>query len=63
MSEFMDAVSSQAFMQNAILGGFLASVACGVVGSYVVVNRIGYLAENERDQRFTTRFDSRAFRP
>jgi len=31
-------------MQNAIIGGILASVACGVVGSYVVVKRIGYLA-------------------
>ena len=44
MSNFIDAVSSQAFMQNAIFGGILASVACGVVGSYVVVKRIGYLA-------------------
>ena len=44
MSSFFDAVSSQAFMQNAIIGGILASVACGVVGSYVVVKRIGYLA-------------------
>ena len=44
MSSFFDAVSSQAFMQNAIVGGILASVACGVVGSYVVVKRIGYLA-------------------
>ena len=44
MSSFIDAVSSQAFMQNAILGGILSSVACGVVGSYVVVKRIGYLA-------------------
>ena len=44
MNNFIDAVSSQAFMQNAIFGGILASVACGVVGSYVVVKRIGYLA-------------------
>ena len=44
MSSFFDAVSSQAFIQNAIVGGILASVACGVVGSYVVVKRIGYLA-------------------
>ena len=41
MSSFFDAVSSQAFMQNAIVGGILASVACGVVGSYVVVKRMG----------------------
>ena len=44
MSSFIDAVSTQAFMQNAIIGGILASIACGVVGSYVVVKRIGYLA-------------------
>lgn len=44
MSSFFDAISSHAFMQNAIIGGVLASVACGVVGSYVVVKRIGYLA-------------------
>ncbi len=31
-------------MQNAIVGSILASVACGVIGSYVVVKRIGYLA-------------------
>ena len=44
MNSFIDAISSQVFMQNAIIGGILASVACGVVGSYVVVKRIGYLA-------------------
>jgi len=44
MSNFIDAVSTQEFMQNAIFGGILASIACGVVGSYVVVKRIGYLA-------------------
>ncbi len=31
-------------MQNAIAGGILASIACGAIGSYVVVKRIGYLA-------------------
>jgi len=31
-------------MQNAIAGGILASVACGAIGSYVVVKKIGYLA-------------------
>ena len=31
-------------MQNALAGGLLASVACGAIGSYVVVKRIGYLA-------------------
>ena len=31
-------------MQNALMGGILASLACGIIGSYVVVKRIGYLA-------------------
>ena len=44
MSSFLEAVSTQTFMQNALMGGILASVACGIIGSYVVVKRIGYLA-------------------
>jgi zinc transport system permease protein len=44
MSGFLDALSNHAFLQNALLGGVLASVACGVMGTYVVVKRIGYLA-------------------
>ena len=44
MSTFLEAVTTQPFMQNALMGGVLASVACGAIGSYVVVKRIGYLA-------------------
>ena len=44
MSSFLEAVSTQTFMQNALMGGILASIACGIIGSYVVVKRIGYLA-------------------
>jgi zinc transport system permease protein len=32
------------FMQNALAAGLLASVACGVIGSLVVVNRLVFLA-------------------
>jgi len=32
------------FMQNALLAGVLASVACGIIGSLVVVNRMVFLA-------------------
>lgn len=32
------------FMQNAIMAGLLASVACGVIGSLVTVNRLVFLA-------------------
>lgn len=44
MSEFIAAVSSQTFMQYALAGGMLASLACGIIGPYVVVMRLGLLA-------------------
>jgi zinc transport system permease protein len=44
MNTFLEALISQPFLQNALFGGLLASVACGVAGSYVVVRRIGYIA-------------------
>lgn len=37
-------VLSYPFMQHAILAAFLCSVACGVIGSLVVLNRLAYLA-------------------
>jgi len=39
-----DALWSDASLQRALLAGLLASIACGVIGSYVVVMRLGYLA-------------------
>lgn len=44
MSEFIQAVLDYRFLQYALLTGLLASVACGVVGSYVVTRRISYVA-------------------
>jgi zinc transport system permease protein len=44
MSEFFAAVSDYAFLRYALLAGILASIACGVVGSYVVTRRISYVA-------------------
>lgn len=44
MTEFFTALANHAFLQYAVLMGLLASVACGVVGSYVVARRISYLA-------------------
>ena len=44
MSSFLEALTTQSFLQNALLGGLLASVSCGIIGTYVVVKRIGYLA-------------------
>lgn len=44
MAEFFHAVANYSFMLNALLAGVLASVACGVVGTYVVTRRITYIA-------------------
>jgi zinc transport system permease protein len=44
VSPFLDALASQAFLRNALLAALLASIGCGVVGTYVVARRIGYLA-------------------
>lgn len=44
MNSFLDAVRSYPFLQYALLTGFLTSIACGIVGSYVVTRRIGYVA-------------------
>lgn len=44
MSEFLQALSSQTFLQYALAGGLLASLACGIIGPYVVVMRLGLLA-------------------
>lgn len=44
MIEFFQALTQHAFLQTALLAGLLASVGCGVMGTFVVVKRIGYLA-------------------
>ncbi|MBN2283663.1 MAG: metal ABC transporter permease [Deltaproteobacteria bacterium] len=44
MSEFLTDLGRQTFLQYALLTGILASVACGVIGSYVVTRRITYIA-------------------
>ncbi len=44
MTEFFSAIARYDFLQYAVLTGLLASVACGVVGSYVVTRRISYVA-------------------
>ena len=33
-----------AFMRNALLAGLLVSVACGIIGTYVVINRIVFVS-------------------
>jgi zinc transport system permease protein len=44
MSEFFQALGSYPFMRNALAAGLLASVACGMIGTYVVVRRITLIA-------------------
>ena len=44
MSDFLDAAARYPFLQYALAAGVLASIACGIVGTYVVVRRITYIA-------------------
>ncbi len=44
MSDFFGAVTQFAFLQYALATGVMASIACGVIGSYVVTRRITYVA-------------------
>ncbi len=44
MFEFFEALGQHAFLQTALIAGLLASVGCGVVGVFVVVKRIAFLA-------------------
>jgi zinc transport system permease protein len=41
--EFFQAVTRHTFLQYALAAGILASVACGIVGTYVVTRRISYI--------------------
>ena len=42
--EFFSALSEQTFLQHALIAGLLASVACGIAGTYVVVKRIVFIS-------------------
>jgi len=44
MAEFIAAIGRFEFIRNALLIGILASLSCGIVGSYVVTRRITYVA-------------------
>ncbi len=44
MYAFLSDLPRYPFLQYAILTGILASVACGIIGSYVVTKRITYIA-------------------
>jgi zinc transport system permease protein len=44
LNEFLAALADQSFLRTALLAGLLASIGCGVIGTYVVVKRIAFLA-------------------
>lgn len=44
MMEFLEALSQHGFLQSALVAGLLASIGCGVMGTYVVVKRIAFIA-------------------
>lgn len=44
MGDFFQALLQHSFLQHALLAGLLASLSCGIVGTYVVTRRITYLA-------------------
>lgn len=44
MTEFIDALIHQRFLQYALLASLLAAVACGIVGTYVVTKKITFLS-------------------
>lgn len=44
MSEFLNAIAIHQFLQYALLAGLISSIACGMVGAYVVTRRITYIA-------------------
>ena len=41
---FVEALASHTFLQHAFLAGLLAGVGCGMIGTFVVVKRISFLA-------------------
>ncbi|AFM26167.1 metal ABC transporter permease [Desulfomonile tiedjei] len=45
MQQFITDVQIYPFLQHALLTGILASIACGIIGTYVVVRRISYIAD------------------
>lgn len=44
MPSFLDALSYE-FLRNALLAGLIASVLCGVIGTFVVVKRLAFLSD------------------
>ena len=45
MAQFLIDLQQYQFLQNALFTGILASVACGIIGTYIVIRRISYIAD------------------
>ena len=43
MTDFITALFEYNFLQHAVIACFLASISCGVIGSYIVVKKISFL--------------------
>lgn len=44
MTHFWNLVFQEQFLLYALLGGLLASISCGIIGSFVVIKKIEYIA-------------------
>ena len=44
MQEFFSLFTGYTFVVNALIAGFLSSIACGISGTFVVVKKISYLS-------------------
>ena len=44
MISFLNEILSYEFMRNALLAGVIVSVACGIIGTLVVLNRIVFIS-------------------
>ncbi|MFZ5764037.1 MAG: metal ABC transporter permease [Thermodesulfobacteriota bacterium] len=44
MGQFLSDLHTHTFLQYAFIAGVLSSIACGIIGSYVTVRRITYIA-------------------
>ncbi|MBK1643830.1 hypothetical protein CKO25_03970 [Thiocapsa imhoffii] len=44
MHDFLQALGQHSFLQTALMAGLLASLGCGIIGTFVVVKRIAFMA-------------------
>ncbi len=44
MTELLSAITDYSFLRRAFMACILASIGCGIIGTYVVIKRVGFLA-------------------